>query len=172
MKLEGAAVVIDLDDVDTDVMYPGRFLGILDDSEMATHLFEGLDASLRDQLVGDTILVAGANFGTGSSRENVPAAMRAAGIRCVIAKSFARIFQRNCINLGLPAIPCPDAVAATRPGSRISVEVESGAIAIDDRQFHAVALPPFMVELIGCGGLAPWIRARHGSRNWEDELRA
>ncbi len=163
MKVEGAAVLIDLDNVDTDVMYPGRFLGILDDAEMATHLFEGLDSSLRDQLVGDTILVAGANFGTGSSRENVPAAMRAAGIRCVIAKSFARIFQRNCFNLGLPAIPCPDAMAATRPGSWISVDVESGTIEIEDQQFQTIALPSFMVELIGHGGLAPWVRARTGA---------
>lgn len=163
MKVEGAAVLIDLDNVDTDVMYPGRFLGILDDAEMATHLFEGLDSSLRDQLVGDTILVAGANFGTGSSRENVPAAMRAAGIRCVLAKSFARIFQRNCFNLGLPAIPCPDAVAATRPGSWISVDVESGTIEIEDQQFQTIALPSFMVELIGHGGLAPWVRARTGA---------
>jgi len=163
VNVEGAAVLIDLDNVDTDVMYPGRFLGILDDAEMATHLFEGLDPSLRDQLVGDTILVAGANFGTGSSRENVPAAMRAAGIRCVIAKSFARIFQRNCFNLGLPAIPCPDAMAATRPGSWISVNVESGTIEIENQQFQTIALPLFMVELIGHGGLAPWVRARTGA---------
>jgi 3-isopropylmalate/(R)-2-methylmalate dehydratase small subunit len=126
---------------------------------MATHLFEGLDPSLRDQLVGDTILVAGANFGTGSSRENVPAAMRAAGIRCVIAKSFARIFQRNCINLGLLALPCPDAVTAARRGSRIRVDVESGIVDVDGRAFQALALPPFMVELVQMGGLASWIRA-------------
>jgi 3-isopropylmalate/(R)-2-methylmalate dehydratase small subunit len=163
VNVEGAAVLIDLDNVDTDVMYPGRFLGILDDAEMATHLFEGLDPSLRDQLVGDTVLVAGANFGTGSSRENVPAAMRAAGIRCVIAKSFARIFQRNCFNLGLPAIPCPDAMAATRPGSWISVNVVSGTIEIENQQFQTIALPLFMVELIGHGGLAPWVRARTGA---------
>jgi 3-isopropylmalate/(R)-2-methylmalate dehydratase small subunit len=162
VTLEGTAVVIDQDDVDTDVMYPGQFIGILDDDEMATHLFEGLDPSLRDQLVGETILVAGTNFGTGSSRENVPAAMRAAGIRCVIAKSFARIFQRNCINLGLPAIACPDAVAAARPGSHIRIEVESGAVRVDGQVFEAAALPPFMVELLEEGGLAPWIRARSG----------
>src|SRR6185437_13758606 len=120
--LEGAAVVIDRDDVDTDVMYPGQFIGILDDAEMAKHLFEGLDPTLRDQLVGDTILVAGANFGTGSSRENVPAAMRAAGIRCVIAKSFARIFQRNCINLGLPALTCPGAADAATTGTSVRVD--------------------------------------------------
>jgi 3-isopropylmalate/(R)-2-methylmalate dehydratase small subunit len=160
VTLAGKAVVIEQDNVDTDVMYPGQFIGILDDDEMAKHLFEGLDPSLRDQLVGDTILVAGSNFGTGSSRENVPAAMRAAGIRCVVAKSFARIYQRNCINLGLPAIPCPEAVAAARPGSRIRIEVESGAVHVDDQVFHAAPLPPFMVELLNEGGLAPWIRKR------------
>ena len=164
MRIEGRAVVIDQDDVDTDVMYPGRFLGILDDGEMATHLFEGLDPTLRDQLVGDTILVAGSNFGTGSSRENVPAAMRAAGIRCVIAKSFARIFHRNCINLGVPAISCPEAVAAARPGSRIQVEIETGAIDVDGRTFRTTALPPFMVELLNAGGLSPWIRSTRNER--------
>lgn len=163
MIFEGAAVVVDRDDVDTDVMYPGRFIGILDDNEMAKHLFEGLDPKLRDELVGDTILVAGANFGTGSSRENVPAAMRAAGIRCVIAKSFARIFQRNCINLGLPAIASPDAVAAARPRSRVRIELETGAIDVDGEVFRAAALPPFMVELVAAGGLAPWIRSRRAT---------
>jgi 3-isopropylmalate dehydratase small subunit len=162
MNFEGSAVVIDRDDVDTDVMYPGRFIGILDDAEMAKHLFEGLDPSLRDELVGDTILVAGANFGTGSSRENVPAAMRAAGIRCVIARSFARIFQRNCINLGLPAIACPDAVTATRRGSRIRIDLASGTVDVDGEIFEATALPPFMVELVAAGGLVPWIKSLRG----------
>ena len=155
-------MVIDQDDVDTDVMYPGQFIGILDDQEMAKHLFEGLDPSLRDQLVGDTVLVAGANFGTGSSRENVPAAMRAAGIRCVVAKSFARIFHRNCINLGVPAIRCPEAVDAARPGSQIRIEIETGAVDVDGRVFRATGLPPFMVELLNAGGLAPWIRSGRG----------
>ncbi len=158
MIVEGKAVVIDQDDVDTDVLYPGRFIGTLDDREMATHLFEGLDPSLRDQLVGDTILVAGSNFGTGSSRENVPAAMRAAGIRCVVAQSFARIFHRNCINLGVPAIACAEAVAAARPGSRIRVEIETGSVDVDGHVFRASAMPAFMVELLNAGGLAPWIR--------------
>ena len=163
MIVEGRAVVIDQDNVDTDVMYPGQFIGILDDDEMAQHLFEGLDPALRDQLVGDTILVCGANFGTGSSRENVPAAMRAAGIKCVVAKSFARIFHRNCINLGVPAIRCPEAVEAARPGSSIGIDIEAGVVEVDGRGFAATALPPFMVELLEAGGLAPWIRAGRGS---------
>jgi 3-isopropylmalate/(R)-2-methylmalate dehydratase small subunit len=158
--LAGTAVVIDQDDVDTDVMYPGQFIGILDDDEMAKHLFEGLDPTLRDQLVGDTILVAGANFGTGSSRENVPAAMRAAGIRCVVAKSFARIFHRNCINLGMPALASPEAVAAARPGCTISIEPAAGEIDVDGDVCRAQPLPPFMLELLEAGGLVPWIRSQ------------
>ena len=112
MIIEGRAVVIAKDDVDTDVLYPGQYLNVLDVTEMTKYLFEGLDPSLRDELTGDTILFAGENFGSGSSRENVPVAMRAAGIRCVVAKSFARIFHRNCINLGLPAMASPEAAAA------------------------------------------------------------
>jgi 3-isopropylmalate/(R)-2-methylmalate dehydratase small subunit len=146
--LGGTAVLIDQDDVDTDVMYPGQFIGILDDDEMAKHLFEGLDPSLRDQLVGETILVAGANFGTGSSRENVPAAMRAAGIRCVVAKSFARIFHRNCINLGMPALASPEAVAAARPGVRISIDPAAGEIDVGGTICRAQPLPAFMLELL------------------------
>jgi 3-isopropylmalate/(R)-2-methylmalate dehydratase small subunit len=141
-------------------MYPGQFIGILDDDEMAKHLFEGLDPSLRDQLVGDTILVAGSNFGTGSSRENVPAAMRAAGIRCVVAKSFARIFHRNCINLGLPALQSAEAVAAAAPGSTIRVEPAVGRIEVDGKPCESQPLPPFMLELLEAGGLAPWVKSR------------
>ena len=160
MKLQGRAVVIRQDDVDTDVLFPGQFLNITDVDKMVPHLFEGLNPALRDELGGDTALVVGSNFGTGSSRENVPAAMRAAGIRCVIAKSFARIFQRNCINLGLLAVPCPEAVAAARPGSQVRIEVETGAVTVDGEAFQAAPLPPFMIELVECGGLAPWIRNR------------
>jgi 3-isopropylmalate/(R)-2-methylmalate dehydratase small subunit len=158
--LEGTALVIAQDNVDTDVLYPGPFVTVLDPAQMARHLFEGLDPTLRDRVTDETILVAGENFGTGSSRENVPAAMRAAGIRCVVAKSFARIFHRNCINLALPAIACPEAVEAVRDGSRIRVDVGAGVLEVDGRAFQAGLLPPFMLELIGAGGLQPWIRGR------------
>lgn len=157
MIIEGRAVVIARDDVDTDVLYPGQFLNVLDPAEMAGHLFEGLDPLLRDELGGDTILFAGANFGTGSSRENVPIAMRAAGIRCVVAGSFARIFHRNCINLGLPAIASPEAAAAARPGSAARIDPETGAIEVDGQTYAARPLPPFMLELLRAGGLVPWI---------------
>ena len=154
MKVEGAAVVIDQDDVDTDVMYPGRFLGILDDAEMATHLFEGLDPSLRDQLVGDTILVAGANFGTGSSRENVPAAMQ---------RRRHPLRDREELRTDLPAqLHQPGPARAPMPGRghrRPARLVDPGRgrvrhVEVDGHAFQAMALPSFMVELVGHGGLA------------------
>jgi 3-isopropylmalate/(R)-2-methylmalate dehydratase small subunit len=159
MIVQGRAIVIEQDDVDTDVLYPGKFLNVLDPAEMPRYLFEGLDPSLRDQLGGGTVLVAGANFGTGSSRENVPTAMRAAGIRCVVARSFARIFMRNCINLGLPAIACAEAVDAAAPGSTVVVDVGGGTVAVDGETFRFAPLPPFMLELLEVGGLVPWIRS-------------
>lgn len=160
MIVEGRAIVIPRDDVDTDVLYPGKYLNVLDTAEMAKYLFDGLDPSLREQLGGDTVLVAWSNFGTGSSRENVPLAMKAAGIRCVLARSFARIFHRNCINLGLPAIASPDAVAAAKPGSQIRVELETGTITVDGASYEARPLPPFMLGLLSAGGLVPWIAER------------
>jgi 3-isopropylmalate/(R)-2-methylmalate dehydratase small subunit len=160
MIVVGRALVIDGDNVDTDVLYPGQFLNVIDPAEMPKYLFEGLDPALRDELTGDTVLVAGENFGTGSSRENVPTAMQAAGIRLVLAKSFARIFHRNCVNLGLPAVTSPEAVSASKRGSTIRVELESGAIEVDGAMFQARPLPPFMLELLSAGGLVPWIRSR------------
>lgn len=160
MIIEGRAVVIAKDDVDTDVLYPGQYLNVLDVTEMTKYLFEGLDPSLRDELTGDTILFAGENFGSGSSRENVPVAMRAAGIRCVVAKSFARIFHRNCINLGLPAMASPEAAAAARRGSAVRITTEGGTIEIDGRAFTAQPLPAFVAELLDAGGLVPWIGER------------
>lgn len=159
-SFEGTAVVIDRDNVDTDVMYPGAFLNILDPEQMKSHLFEGLDPSLRDQLVGDTVLVVGENFGMGSSREHVPQAMKAAGIRCVLGKSFARIFERNCVNLGLMIMAAPEAAAAVRPGSRVRVDPRGGVVEVDGTTFEAPTLPAFMLEMIESGGLVAWTQAR------------
>ena len=160
MILEGRAIVIPQDDVDTDVLYPGEFLNVTDVEEMRAHLFDGLDPSLRDQLGGDTALAVGANFGTGSSREHVPQAMRASGIRFLVGKSFARIFYRNCINLGLPAVICPDAVEVATTGSRLRLELDAGTVAVDGRAFQASPFPAFMREMLDAGGLEPWMRRR------------
>ena len=156
MIVSGKAVVVPGTNIDTDVLYPGIYLNIDDPDLMKPYLFEGLDPSLRDQLEGDTVLVVGANFGMGSSREHVPLAMKASGVRCVIGASFARIFYRNCINLALPALSCPEAVEAAKPGSQISVDAAAGKVIVDGQEFVAAPVPPFMLEMLERGGLVPW----------------
>ena len=156
MIVSGKAVVVPGTNIDTDVLYPGIYLNIDDPDLMKPYLFEGLDPSLRDQLEGDTVLVVGANFGMGSSREHVPLAMKASGVRCVIGASFARIFYRNCINLALPALSCPEAVEAAKPGSQISVDAAAGKVIVDGQEFVAAPVPPFMLEMLERGGLIPW----------------
>jgi 3-isopropylmalate/(R)-2-methylmalate dehydratase small subunit len=158
--IEGTALLVPQDDVDTDVLYPGAYLNVIDPNEMKQHLFEGLDPALRDQLRTDTILVTGSNFGMGSSREHVPTAMRAAGIRCVVGKSFARIFYRNCINLALPVLACPDAVAAARPGSALRVDTDAGVVEVDGGDFVIPPIPTFMLEMLDSGGLVEWVRSQ------------
>jgi len=158
--IECRAVVIDGDNVDTDVMYPGQYLNIEDPDAMREHLFEGHDPALRDQMGDDAIIVTGWNFGIGSSREHVPLAMKAWGVQCVLGKSFARIFRRNCVNLGLPALACADAAEAARSGSRIAIDPRSGEIEVDGERFQADPVPPFVLELHDLGGLVPWAQRR------------
>jgi 3-isopropylmalate/(R)-2-methylmalate dehydratase small subunit len=158
--LNGKAVVVPGDNIDTDVLYPGIYLNIDDPDLMKPYLFDGLDPALRDQLSGDTVLVVGENFGMGSSREHVPLAMKAWGVRCLIGRSFARIFYRNCVNLGLPAITCPEAALAASPGSEVSIEVEAGSVSVDGQRFSAASTPSFMLEMLDLGGLIPWARHR------------
>jgi 3-isopropylmalate/(R)-2-methylmalate dehydratase small subunit len=160
MTFSGRAVVIALDDVDTDVLFPGPFLSVTDVAEMPKYLFEGLDPSLRDQLVGPTALVVGANFGSGSSREHVPQAMAASGITFLVGKSFARIFSRNCFNLGLPIVICPEAVEAAKPGDQLELDLEAGSLAVAGTTYAVPALPPFMRDLLDKGGLVGWVRER------------
>jgi 3-isopropylmalate/(R)-2-methylmalate dehydratase small subunit len=158
--IEGHGVVIAGDNVDTDVMYPGEYLNIEDPVQMKRYLFEGYDPALRDQLDDGAIVVTGWNFGIGSSREHVPLAMKAWGVRCVLGRSFARIFRRNCINLGLPVLECPDAAAAAEPGSRIHIDTQSGEVEVDDKRFQARPVPGFVLELQEAGGLVHWARGR------------
>jgi 3-isopropylmalate/(R)-2-methylmalate dehydratase small subunit len=140
-------------------MYPGSFLNIEDPAEMAPHLFEGFDPSLREKLAGATILVVDANFGIGSSREHVPLAMKASGVRGIVGRSFARIFFRNCANLGLAVVRCPEAVDAARDGSRVAIDT-AGAVEVDGRRFEVPPAPPFLLELGAAGGLVEWTAAR------------
>ena len=160
MKLSGRAVVIRQDDVDTDVLYPGEYLNVTEVEKMTAYLFEGLDPSLRDELGGDTALVVGSNFGAGSSREHVPQAMSASGIRFVVGKSFARIFYRNCINLGLPAAVAADAVDAASPGSSLELDLDGGTVTVDGKAFLINPVPEFLLEMFAAGGLVPWMHGQ------------
>jgi len=158
MTIVARTVRIHGDNIDTDVLYPGPFLNIEDPELMKAHLFEGLDPSLREKLVGETALVVDANFGSGSSREHVPRAMKASGVRCVIAKSFARIFYRNCINLGLLAVAAPDVVDFANDGDEIRLDIEDGVIQLPSRQFQLQGLHPFILEAITAGGFVEWAK--------------
>jgi 3-isopropylmalate/(R)-2-methylmalate dehydratase small subunit len=159
MKVDGTALVVQGDDIDTDVMYPGAYLNVEDPEQMAHYLFEGFDPSLRERLGDGTILVVGSNFGIGSSREHVPLAMKGSGIRGVVGRSFARIFYRNCVNLGLAIVACPAAVDAARDGSRVVIDT-SGSVEIDGVAFGAPAAPPLVLELGAAGGLVEWTASR------------
>jgi 3-isopropylmalate/(R)-2-methylmalate dehydratase small subunit len=158
MIVEGRAVCVPGDNIDTDVLYPGPYLNITDPEEMKAHLFEGLDPALRGFLGGATVLVVGENFGAGSSREHVPVAMKASGIRAVLGGSFARIFYRNCLNLGLLAISCPAAVAAAVPGALVRIDPAAGEVAVDGVTYAAQMLPPFVRDMVDAGGLVEWSR--------------
>jgi 3-isopropylmalate/(R)-2-methylmalate dehydratase small subunit len=158
--LEGKALVIEEDNVDTDVLYPGAYLSIDKPEEMKPYLFEGLDPSLRDGLDGPTVLVVGENFGGGSSREHVPHAMKASQIVCVLGKSFARIFYRNCINLGLPIIAHAEAAAAAKDGSEIRIDTDAGEITVEGKRYETAPVPEFMQSMLASGGLIPWSKER------------
>lgn len=160
MNFEGPAVVVPGVNVDTDVLYPGAYLNVDDPETMRQYLFEGLDPSLRDRLIPGCIVVVGDNFGSGSSREHVVFALKAFGVSCVVGVSFARIFYRNCFNLGLPAIACPDAAEAATNGAMVRVDVTGGRIEVDGTTFAAPPVPDFMLNMLERGGLVEWSRAR------------
>lgn len=142
-------------DIDTDVIIPARYLNTSDPAELAKHCLEDLDVEFVNKVKAGDIVVAEENFGCGSSREHAPVAIKAAGVSCVIAKSFARIFYRNSINIGLPILECPEAVDAIKMGDVVSVETESGTVTDETtgEQFHAQPFPPFIEEIINEGGL-------------------
>ena len=150
------------DNVDTDVIIPARYLNAPSPEELAKHCMEDIDASFATTVKPGDIMVGGANFGCGSSREHAPISIRACGVRCVIAASFARIFYRNAINIGFPILECPEAAVAINNGDTVSVDFATGKI-IDNttgETFQAVALPPFIEKIVEHNGLLPYLKAR------------
>ena len=150
------------DNVDTDVIIPARYLNAPSPEELAKHCMEDIDPDFTAKVQPGDIVVGGANFGCGSSREHAPIAIRACGVRCVIAASFARIFYRNAINIGFPILECPEAAAAIQNGDAVSVDFDSGRIHDETtgQDFQAAAFPAFINRIIEHDGLLPYLKAR------------
>ncbi|WP_054742609.1 3-isopropylmalate dehydratase small subunit [Cellulosilyticum ruminicola] len=149
------------DNIDTDVIIPARYLNTSDPKELATHCMEDIDINfVKDVKEGD-IIVADKNFGCGSSREHAPIAIKAAGVSCVIAKTFARIFYRNAINIGLPILECAEAAEGIKKGDEVEVNFDTGVITnvTKGETYKAQPFPPFMQEIIKANGLINKIKA-------------
>lgn len=142
-------------DVDTDVIIPARYLNDSSESALASHCMEDIDAEFVKKVKKGDVIVAGDNFGCGSSREHAPLAIKASGISLVIANSFARIFYRNAINIGLPILECPEAVAAIKAGDGVKADLSAGVIynLTTGKKFNAQPFPDFIQEIINDGGL-------------------
>ena len=143
------------DNVDTDVIIPARYLNKSDDAWLASHCMEDIDADFVKKVKPGDIMVAGVNFGCGSSREHAPIAIKASGVSCVIAKNFARIFYRNALNIGLPILECPEAGDDIDDGDEVAVDFDSGVITnlTKNKTYKAEPFPPFIQNIIQKGGL-------------------
>lgn len=163
MKVHGKVIKYG-NNVDTDVIIPARYLNTSDPAELASHCMEDLDASFVKRVVKGDIMVAGRNFGCGSSREHAPIAIKASGISCIIAETFARIFYRNAINTGLPIIECPEAAADIAEGDSLDIDFDTGAITNLTKgvNYKGVPFPEFMQELIKADGLIGYLRKQAG----------
>jgi 3-isopropylmalate/(R)-2-methylmalate dehydratase small subunit len=154
------------DHVDTDVIIPARYLATQDPKELAAHCMEDIDKAFAGRVKNGDIMVAGWNFGCGSSREHAPIAIKASGVSCVIAKTFARIFYRNAINIGLAILECPAASDGISGGDEVSVDFDTGIITnvTKNETYEAEPFPPFIKEMIANGGLMASIRAKEAGR--------
>ncbi|MBQ1189723.1 MAG: 3-isopropylmalate dehydratase small subunit [Lachnospiraceae bacterium] len=149
------------DNVDTDVIIPARYLNITDGMELAKHCMEDIDKEFIKTVQKGDIMVAQKNFGCGSSREHAPLVIKCAGVSCVIVETFARIFYRNAINIGLPIIECAEAANAIEAGDEVEIDFDSGMIhnITKNEDYKGQAFPPFMQKIISAGGLVNYINA-------------
>ncbi len=150
------------DNVDTDVIIPARYLNAPDEKSLASHCMEDIDPTFSGSVQSGDIIVGGVNFGCGSSREHAPLAIKSCGVQCVIAKSFARIFYRNAINIGFPIMECPEAVDGIKAGDTVCVDFSTGVIVNESTgiQFQAAPFPAFVDGIIQSGGLLKSLKAR------------
>jgi len=148
------------DDVNTDEIIPARYLNSIDPQELAAHCMEDADPGFAGKVRAGDVLVGGANFGCGSSREHAPIAIKAAGVSCVIAKTFARIFFRNCINTGLPILTCPAAAAEIESGDEIEIDLATGTVRNLTRgtEYATAPFPQEMQDIIAAGGLMNFVK--------------
>jgi 3-isopropylmalate/(R)-2-methylmalate dehydratase small subunit len=161
MKLKGKVWTFGAD-VDTDAIIPARYLNTSDPKELAAHVMEDADADFPNKVKSGDIIVAGKNFGCGSSREHAPIAIKAAGIQAVVARSFARIFYRNAFNIGLPIFESQTLVDEVAEGDEIEIDADSGTIRniTKNKDYQAEPIPPFKQELISAGGLVEWTKKK------------
>jgi len=161
MKVNGKAIKFG-NNIDTDVILPGKYLVLTDPRELAKHAMEGLDPAFPEKAKTGVIVVGGRNFGCGSSREQAPLALKYAGVRCVLAESFARIFFRNAINIGLPIGECKGIASAVEDGDELSVDLEAGTgeNLTKKRSLQVTKLPPFILEILADGGLIENLKRR------------
>jgi 3-isopropylmalate/(R)-2-methylmalate dehydratase small subunit len=161
MRIQGKAIKYG-DNVDTDVIIPARYLNTSDPAELASHCMEDLDPGFAGRVQKGDIMVAGKNFGCGSSREHAPIAIKSSGISCVIAVTFARIFYRNAINIGLPIIECPEAAESIADGDRLEVDFDTGTITnlTSGDTYKWTPFPEFMQKIIAADGLANYVKQR------------
>ncbi len=159
MRMEGKAIKYG-NNIDTDVIIPARYLNTSDPAELAQHCMEDIDKDFVNKVENGDIMIGGRNFGCGSSREHAPIAIKASGISCVIANTFARIFYRNAINIGLPILESPEAAEDINDGDRISVDVNKGVIVnlTRNKEYKAMAFPEFMQDIMKNNGLINYIR--------------
>ena len=163
MKFKGKAWKFG-DNVYTDVIIPARYLNVSDPQELAKHCMEDIDSQFASKVETGDVIVGGRNFGSGSSREHAPLAIKTCGVSCVIAASFARIFLRNAINIGLPVLECEQAAREVQQGDVLQIDLTRGTI--EDltigKTFRAKPYPPFMLALVNAGGLVPYVRKNYG----------
>ena len=154
------------DHIDTDVIIPARYLATQDEKELASHCMEDIDTSFVQKVQPGDIMVAGWNFGCGSSREHAPIAIKASGISCVIAKTFARIFYRNAINIGFPILECAEAAEGIQAGDTVSVDFGTGVITDETtgKTYQAAPLPAFVQGIVDNGGLLKSLKARGAAK--------
>lgn len=153
------------DNVDTDVIIPARYLNISDRAELASHCMEDIDREFVKKVNPGDLMVAGKNFGCGSSREHAPLVIKLSGIKCIIAETFARIFYRNAVNIGLPILECVEAARDIENGDKVEVDLKSGRITnvTKQRTYQAESFPEFMQDIIKAEGLINYVKGREGN---------